>query len=590
MDPIKANRRVITRQYFRLLPLQVLLMAISAVNNIINSLFASNVVGGSAMSVIALYAPITMLMTAVNSMFVGGSQLLCGKYMGKNQLEHTRNIYTLDLLMAVVFAALLTAFQVLVPLVGLTRMFTPDPDVQKQLGVYLLGSALGIVPLLLSQQLAAFLSLENQTRLATIASVAQIVANLALDFLFTAVMKQGVLGLGLATALSSWVFFAIQAQHFLRGKSTMKFKLKGVRLRESLDIIKIGWPGALNFGYQALRGVLLNVIITAHVGVGGLSAYGAVNTFLSVFWSIPLGMAAVGRMLISVSIGEEDRQTLTDIMRVMFYRCVPLMCVVSAGLVLCAAPLAGMYYHDAADPVYQMTLWGFRIIPLSMPLSIVGLHFSAYGQAMGKKVLVQIISLLDGVLCVAGFSALLVPLISINGVYVANICNGLITAAACFVYAWICNRRFPRTMDELMVIPDGFGVGPENRLDLSVRDMAGVVTVSQQVRKFLAQANVDRERTFKAGLCLEEMAGNVIEHGFTKDNRRHSVDIRVAHKGDDLILRIKDDCVPFDPATRASMLAPEDVSKNIGIRMVYDIADKVEYQSILGLNVLTIRI
>ena len=38
------------------------------------------------------------------------------------------------------------------------------------------------------------------------------------------------------------------------------------------------------------------------------------------------------------------------------------------------------------------------------------------------------------------------------------------------------------------------------------------------------------------------------------------------------------------------MKAPDDPVKNIGIRMVYAIAERVEYQSIMGLNVLTIRI
>ncbi len=46
------------------------------------------------------------------------------------------------------------------------------------------------------------------------------------------------------------------------------------------------------------------------------------------------------------------------------------------------------------------------------------------------------------------------------------------------------------------------------------------------------------------------MAGNVVEHGFTKDKKRHAIDLRVTVKDSDVILRIKDDCVPFDPGTR----------------------------------------
>ena len=67
-------------------------------------------------------------------------------------------------------------------------------------------------------------------------------------------------------------------------------------------------------------------------------------------------------------------------------------------------------------------------------------------------------------------------------------------------------------------------------------------------------------------------------------------DLRVAHKDHDVILRIKDDCVPFDPHERMDIAASDDPVKNIGIRLVFRTAKDVQYQNILGLNVLTVRI
>jgi hypothetical protein len=70
----------------------------------------------------------------------------------------------------------------------------------------------------------------------------------------------------------------------------------------------------------------------------------------------------------------------------------------------------------------------------------------------------------------------------------------------------------------------------------------------------------------------------------------YSVDIRIVYKNNGLLLRIRDDCRPFDPAERKELTDPTDPASNIGIRLVFQIADEVEYQCILGLNVLTIRI
>ncbi len=134
-----------------------------------------------------------------------------------------------------------------------------------------------------------------------------------------------------------------------------------------------------------------------------------------------------------------------------------------------------------------------------------------------------------------------------------------------------------------------FGVGEDARIDISVRQMDQVLTVSQQVIDFCRKRGIDGRTAYFSGLFLEEMAGNVVEHGFHKDSRPHSVDIRVVHKNDDVILRIKDDCIPFDPAERLEIADPKDRAKGVGIRLVYKGAKDIRYQNMLGLNVLTIR-
>ena len=310
---------------------------------------------------------------------------------------------------------------------------------------------------------------------------------------------------------------------------------------------------------------------------------------MRIFWAIPTGMIAVSRMQMSVSAGEEDSQTLTDVMRVMFRRFIPMMCLICAGIILCAVPLTRLFFHDPAEPVYWMTVHGLRILPLCMPFSIICMHFTCYGQISGKQLLVHLLSILDGVVCVAGFTALLIRALGIDSVYIANVLNGVVTTLTIIVYSWIRKKHFPRNMDDLMVVPDDFGATEDERMDLSITSIEEVVSISEKVQNFCLERGADERRSLLAGLAMEEMTGNIIEHGFTKDKKKHSVDIRVVHKNDDYILRIKDDCIPFDPSERLKMTGGDDVTKNIGIRMVFKIARDVQYQNVLGLNVLTIR-
>ena len=584
------NRKLITRLFFRLLPMQILLAVIGSVNGIISSLFAGNYIGEEAMSAVGLYGPFNMFIGAVSAMFIGGALLLCGQYMGGNQTEETQGIFSLDIVVTVAAGALFTLLLAAAAGFDLLGFMAKDPAVRHTLNQYVYGQAIGVIPYMLGQHLSAFLSLENRTRLAVAASLIYIAANVVFNFVFLGIFNSGVFGLGLASSLGLWVYLLIQLVHYFGKNALFRIRVGSIRLRDTLQIIKVGAPGALTNGWQTLRGYIVNALILGFVGAAGISAFTAANSFLSLFWTIPTGMLAVSRMLFSVSAGEEDRRTLTDIMRIALFRCIPIMFAVSVLIIICAVPLTRLYYRDPSAPVYMMTVWCFRILPLCMPLSIVSMHFVCYGQISGKQLLVYLITALDGWICVSAFSALLIRSMGLNAVCVANVLNGIVIILVVIAYSWIKKKHFPANMDDLMVIPDDFGVPDDARLDLSVRNTAEVTEVAAGVQDFCLKAGIDERRSHLAALFMEEMAGNVIEHGFTKDRRKdHTIDIRVVHKNDDIILRIKDDCVPFDPAERSKILDPDDITKNIGIRMVYAIADDIRYQNILGLNVQTIR-
>ena len=57
-----------------------------------------------------------------------------------------------------------------------------------------------------------------------------------------------------------------------------------------------------------------------------------------------------------------------------------------------------------------------------------------------------------------------------------------------------------------------------------------------------------------------------------------------------MILRIRDDCAPFDPTKLMPHNKSVDQFSNVGIRLVFGIAKDIQYQNTLGLNVLTVRI
>ena len=140
------------------------------------------------------------------------------------------------------------------------------------------------------------------------------------------------------------------------------------------------------------------------------------------------------------------------------------------------------------------------------------------------------------------------------------------------------------------MMPEDFGTG--NHLVLHLRKMEDLTRTAETVQGFCGENGLAGRTGAHAGLCLEEIAGNIMQHGFHADKRQHDIELRVVLRGERVVLRIKDDCIPFDPNEWYSMtsVSKDDPFRNVGIRLVYAIAREVEYQNLLGLNVLTIQL
>ena len=339
------------------------------------------------------------------------------------------------------------------------------------------------------------------------------------------------------------------------------------------------------------RCIVVNILILKYVGDVGISSFAASNSFLGIIWALPFGMMAVERILLSISIGEEDRASILNTIRIVFRRCFPLMCVVSLILVLSAEPLTRMFYRDPSDPIYSMTVMGFRLLPLCMPLAVISLSFACYAQAAQKRKMSVVLPVVDGFVGVSACSMFLIPLLKMNGLYIANILNGVICLIVIVLFAWKDCGHFPRNVEDLAAIPVNFGAREADRLDISVHNLEEVTNVSERIVLFCRDHGVDRKRSVYAGLALEEMAGNVVQHGFTKGRKKnHTIDLRVIYKEQDIILRIRDDCLPFNPEDMSRLREPEDPLHNVGIRVAFSIAKDIRYQYVLGLNVLTLTI
>ena len=86
----------------------------------------------------------------------------------------------------------------------------------------------------------------------------------------------------------------------------------------------------------------------------------------------------------------------------------------------------------------------------------------------------------------------------------------------------------------------------------------------------------------------EELALVLKEHGFS-DGKPHNINARLVAKGEELIIRMRDDCRLFN-ITEYYQMVREDHEKGVGMSIIMKKSKSVQYTNTLGANNLIVRI
>ena len=583
---MRSDSKLITKIFLRMIPVQILLVVISGVNTVIDGAFASNFIGPDAMAVTELFMPFNKILDAINALMFGGSQLLCGKYLGEKMSGRTKSIFTLDMSAIAVISIVSTIFCEIFP--GLiSGMLGSGDEFRTDLSNYIRGAAIGILPFLLASQLTAFLQLERQEKRGYVAIVSMFVSNAFFNYLFIGVLHMGLFGLGLATSVGNWIFFMVLVSYYFTGKATITFSVSSIVRSDLLDILKLGLPNALNQVCLFIRARLINEIIATNVGKVGLSAYGAIGAFGCIYWAVPAGVTSAVILLASVYTGEQDKTGVTILMKTFMKKGVGLVVAMSIVFMALSVPLTNIFFHDPSSEVYKLTVQGFLLFPLSCPFSAITIGLNYFYHCLRYEKIVNTVTLLDGLVNFVVIAFFLVPHMGLLGIWIAQIGNGVVSVLVLYGFSVYYNKGVPKKFDQILCLPKDFGVPDENRMDISISSMEDVICVSESVSEFCKGHSINEKHANYTALCVEEMAGNIVQHGFD-DGKKHSIDMRVSILKDEIRISIKDDCKLFNPEEAEKMFNPDDITHNIGIRMVGKISKSMSYQNTLGLNVLSI--
>ena len=587
---LRSDGRFMSGMFFHVLPAQIILLLLTGINNIVDGLVGSNFFGPTAASVIGLYAPFQTIWVGTGVVLMVGSQVLCARYMGSGDLPKIRGIFSLNitLTVAIMSVATVLSFTLASPIAATLGASPVNAD---DLTGYIVGRGIGLIPVILASQLVAFLSLEGKDNLNYIATCAMIVVNVGLDLLFATAFKSvGIAGLGIATAISQWVYMIAAGWVFLTPRVSLSFSFKNILWKETWNLLKIGFPNALALFLLSIRSSIFNNLTAAYdptmISIAAIASY----TMLSlIFESFGKGIAAAGRIMTSLFYGEEDPRSITEVLKTIFSKGMPIVLAACVAAFLLADVAAGLFYADPASEAHKLTAMAMRYGSVVLLLQTVYYIFHDYFQSIGRNVILNIMSVLEGIGFMLPLGLLLIPRMGVKGFMITLIISYALLALVGPVYAIFYWKRLPRTLREWATIPADFGA-PENEcMNASIHSLEEAVKTAEAVSRFCLERGIDKKKANCAALALEELCLGIIKERFETDpKKKHMIELRIIHRGEDIYMRIKDDCKPFNPKERSELVNPQDNSpKSISIRLFMGVVKETEYQLTLGMNVFT---
>lgn len=538
--------------------------------------------GQESVSAFGMSSPVFILIAALAGVFSNGGTTLCSNYIGRGEREKIKLNFTVTCVGAVVVGIVVT----LVCVFGcdmIAGLLGAEGELMALTGEYIRGIGIGGIVIMLSQVLLFYVRLDNDSVLGFVSVAFMTIANVAMDVVLGLILKWGLFGMGLATSISYLVCMLVCMVHFLRKDNLLKL----TRLRNGMDemkqVVMTGVPSALNRACLTVRGIILNHLLLVLGGSLAVSALSVQNTVNQMLGAVTMGVGMTVVMMGGIFYGEKDESALGRTLKV----ALRIGFVLSAGTVLLvfvfADPIVGLLLQTSAVGM-ALAVRCLRMFCISLPVSLICVVLLNFYQCTRNLFMANLLSVCHGLIFVVLYALSLSPFMGTDGVWLSFFFAELTTLGVCVLVIYIRRKKNPIKIRELMMLPEGFEPNQERMLNISINnDMDKIMELSRRVAEFCAKYSNDTKKIDRLSLSIEEMAGNIVEHGF-KDKKEHYIDIKIIMAGDDIIFRMRDNGIAFNP------LQAESRKEQYGISIIRKLAKDLDYRRTIGMNNITITL
>lgn len=396
----------------------VIMMIVTSLYTVVDGLFVSNFAGKNAFASLNLVWPYLQLISAAGFMVGSGGSALVALHLGEKRQERANQVFTMLIrflvyLGIVIFVLSFIFMRQISALLGANEVLIDDCVVYGRI------LAVSNVFMMLQAAYQSFLITAEKPKLGLGISILAGLANVVMDAVFVWILRWGIWGAALATAVSQVVGGMVPTIYFLRKNSS---SLRLVRAR--LDAKSL-WKACSNGASEmmtnlsgAVIGFLYNLQLLKVAGENGVAAYGAIMYISFVFQALYFGYAMSVTSIVGYHFGAANRPELQNILK----KSLILTGVTALVMTAMGEGLAGFIakVYVGYDPVLcEMTTVGMEIYAVSYLMSGFNIFASAFFTGLNNGAVSALISFLRTLVIQVAAIYILPEFLGLSGIWMA---------------------------------------------------------------------------------------------------------------------------------------------------------------------------
>lgn len=354
-----------------------------SLNNFLDTLFAGQFIGETALAGITLALPLIGIIEGFSLLVGVGSGSVLSRAIGSGDIKTQSQIFGNLIVMGIAFSLIITSIgyrfgeELIVFMGGSDKVAIAGTEYFK---TYILGS----IFYMLGGATSQIIKSEGKIRLSTIFDLSFVIVNILLNILFISVFHWGIEGIALATVIAMAVNTILNLTYFISGKSSIPVNPK--KMVMAIDLL----PAILSVGVSALLFPVMELVqgsvIFKSISLYGthhdLAFFGATTRVASLVF-IPIGgFAQALQPIIGINDGAKNYDRIKKAYLTFAIIGTILLILIWLPLQLSPIVFLKILLPEVNFTNYDVT--NFRILSVLTPIWPLALFGNTLFQARGK--------------------------------------------------------------------------------------------------------------------------------------------------------------------------------------------------------------